>query len=187
MSKHRIREEYRKKRETLTQQEINNYSNKINRLLIDNFNFKNKTAHTFFSINNLKEFDTSFINDFFFNTCKNVSTSITEYSPLSLKHSIVTRNSEFVLDKFNIPTPTLIKPIQPNEIDIVIVPLLTFDNNGNRIGYGKGLYDSFLKECRSDCIKIGVSFFKACSENINIDQHDVKLNACVTPNKIYHF
>ena len=37
-------------------------------------------------------------------------------------------------------------------IDMVICPLLTFDKNGYRVGYGKGFYDRFLTQCRNDVI-----------------------------------
>ena len=74
----------------------------------------------------------------------------------------------------------------PKKIDVVFVPLLAFDLEGNRVGYGKGYYDRFLKNCTSECIKIGVSFFPP-EKKINNDTLDVNLNYCVTPDKIYSF
>ncbi|WP_367890828.1 5-formyltetrahydrofolate cyclo-ligase [Ferruginibacter sp.] len=40
-----------------------------------------------------------------------------------------------------------------------MVPLLSFDKNGNRVGYGKEYYDRFLKQCCSDSRKIGFGYF----------------------------
>ena len=47
------------------------------------------------------------------------------------------------------------------QIEVVFVPLVAFDETGNRVGYGKGFYDEFLKNCSKDTIKIGLSFFEA--------------------------
>ncbi len=76
--------------------------------------------------------------------------------------------------------------IDPQIIDVVFLPLLAFDVNGNRVGYGKGFYDVFLKECRPDVIKIGLSFFEA-EEIIESNANDVAMDFCATPTKIHTF
>ncbi|MEQ1799921.1 MAG: 5-formyltetrahydrofolate cyclo-ligase, partial [Lacibacter sp.] len=43
--------------------------------------------------------------------------------------------------------------VSESEIDLIFVPLLAFDETGNRVGYGKGFYDKFLTKCRPDAIK----------------------------------
>ena len=65
--------------------------------------------------------------------------------------------------------------------------LLTFDEKGNRVGYGKGFYDKFLAECKPEILKIGVSFFEP--ENIIPDvlNTDIQLDLCITPTKVYNF
>ena len=83
--------------------------------------------------------------------------------------------------KFNVPTPITYESSNWDEIDIIIVPLLVFDNLGNRIGYGKGIYDAILEKTRKNCIKIGVSFFKCSPLNIDSEPHDISLNYCQTP------
>lgn len=75
----------------------------------------------------------------------------------------------------------------PEEIDLVIVPLLVFDLKGNRAGYGKGFYDRFLKECRMDCKKIGLSFFEPVDKIDDVNAFDIALTGAVTPEKIYSF
>ncbi|MGC4022748.1 MAG: 5-formyltetrahydrofolate cyclo-ligase, partial [Cyclobacteriaceae bacterium] len=78
--------------------------------------------------------------------------------------------------------------ITPAEkIDIVIVPLLAFDAAGNRVGYGKGFYDQFLKTCRKDCKKIGLSLFEASQDLISNEEHDVKLDYAITPKGVTSF
>jgi 5-formyltetrahydrofolate cyclo-ligase len=70
---------------------------------------------------------------------------------------------------------------------MVIVPLLAFDKQGNRLGYGKGFYDRFLSDCRPDVIKAGTSYFEPEERFEELDQYDVPLDLCITPNNIWKF
>jgi 5-formyltetrahydrofolate cyclo-ligase len=72
-------------------------------------------------------------------------------------------------------------------MDVVFVPLLAFDENGQRVGYGKGFYDRFLNECKEDVITVGLSFFEAENELIEANATDVPLRYCVTPERVYEF
>lgn len=77
--------------------------------------------------------------------------------------------------------------MSPGDIDAVFVPLLAFDKQGFRVGYGKGFYDRFLATCRTDVLKIGFSFFEAEERIEDLNEFDVPLNVCFTPNTIYEF
>ena len=77
--------------------------------------------------------------------------------------------------------------MEPEDIDLLIVPLLSFDSRGYRVGYGKGYYDKFLKNCRKDAIKIGFSFFEPEDVIDDVNHFDIRLNHCITPENIYHF
>jgi 5-formyltetrahydrofolate cyclo-ligase len=74
-----------------------------------------------------------------------------------------------------------------SKIDVVFVPLLAFDKNGNRVGYGKGFYDNFLAKCREDVIKIGLSFFEPEEIIDDVFKTDIRLDYCVTPFGINNF
>lgn len=88
---------------------------------------------------------------------------------------------------WGIPEPKQGIPTAPTDIDLVIVPLLVFDERGNRVGYGKGFYDRFLKLCKAGCKKIGLSFFDPIEQLSDINEFDVKLDACVTPSNVIYF
>lgn len=79
-----------------------------------------------------------------------------------------------------VPTPT-------EKIDMVIVPLLAVDNNGHRVGYGKGFYDRFLAECRIRCLRIGISLFDPVETIEDIDDNDITLTHCLTPSMLLKF
>lgn len=72
-------------------------------------------------------------------------------------------------------------------IDVVLLPLLSFDMEGNRVGYGKGYYDRFLSACRPKVRKIGLSLFDPVDKIIDSEPHDIPLDACVTPQKVWMF
>lgn len=104
-----------------------------------------------------------------------------------LKHYLLTDATKFRTNRWNIPEPVEGTEIEAPKIDVVFIPLLAFDTKGNRVGYGKGFYDKFLSECREDVIKIGFSLFEAEEIIDDIDDYDVPLDYCVTPQKIYSF
>ncbi len=68
---------------------------------------------------------------------------------------------------------------------LVFVPLLAFDKKGNRVGYGKGYYDRFLPHATKDTIIVGISHFEPIDLIEDIDTFDVKMNFCITPNRVW--
>lgn len=97
----------------------------------------------------------------------------------------INSKSDFSIDSYGIPNPTIITPTAPSKIDLILTPLLCIDKKGNRIGYGMGFYDRFFSDCRNDTIKIGLSLFEPLSETIPVDPHDVALDGWITPTKIH--
>lgn len=88
---------------------------------------------------------------------------------------------------WGIPEPTQGVPAEINKIDMVLVPLLAFDEKGHRVGYGKGYYDRFLKQVRRDCKKIGLSMFPPIDRIEDADKLDVAMTGCVTPDGYFEF
>jgi 5-formyltetrahydrofolate cyclo-ligase len=77
--------------------------------------------------------------------------------------------------------------IDPVVIDIIICPLIAFDLKGNRVGYGKGFYDRFLGQCKSDVIKLGLSYFEPINNLTDCNESDLPLSSCITPTQHYFF
>lgn len=100
---------------------------------------------------------------------------------------IVDDDTVFQVNKYGIEEPVDGIDMFPTEIDMVLVPLLTFDKRGHRVGYGKGYYDRFLKQCRKDCLKIGFSYFEPIDHIDDTNGTDIKLDYCITPETIYQF
>ena len=90
-------------------------------------------------------------------------------------------------NSWGIPEPRDGERTRIEDIDLILVPLLTFDHDGHRLGYGKGYYDRFLSECRADTQKVGISFFEPTVEFLPAEPHDVAMDAVVTPRQFYKF
>lgn len=75
--------------------------------------------------------------------------------------------------------------IHDGEIDMVLVPLLAFDKVGYRVGYGKGFYDRFLENINAQ--KIGLSLWPAIARIDDVNEHDIRLDFCITPTETIKF
>ena len=95
--------------------------------------------------------------------------------------------TEFSLNEFGIKEPNDGNHFIIENLDIIFIPLLAFDIEGHRVGYGKGYYDRFLKLTNNSTLKIGLSFFDPINKILDIDDNDVKLDYCVTPKKVHKF
>lgn len=82
------------------------------------------------------------------------------------------------------PKKALIKIIEPEAFDLVVVPGVVFDTNKNRIGYGAGYYDRFLKLVRPDCRKIGICFDLQLVKKIPSEAFDIALDMIISENGI---
>lgn len=104
-----------------------------------------------------------------------------------LKAILVDEDTIFETNAFGVAEPINGTELEPTEIDLIISPLLCFDTKGNRVGYGKGYYDQLFVTCRKDCLKIGVSFFDPVESINDVNEFDIPLDYCVTPERIYTF
>ena len=74
--------------------------------------------------------------------------------------------------------------INPGDIELVICPLVAFDDMKNRIGYGGGYYDRYLPHC-DKALKIGIAFEAQRVEKIATDQYDQVMDIIITEEKVY--
>ena len=111
----------------------------------------------------------------------------TDISTSTIKAIVCDEDDAFECNAYNIPEPVSSQAVHPSEIDLVLLPLLAFDQQGYRVGYGKGFYDRFLQHCRKDCVKVGLSYFDAVPSIEDANEFDVPLDYCITPQKVYVF
>ncbi|MBO0949976.1 5-formyltetrahydrofolate cyclo-ligase [Fibrella sp. HMF5405] len=113
--------------------------------------------------------------------------SITDSKSHTLRHFQLTADTALTETKWGIPEPSGAVEFVVGQPDLVIVPLLAFDNAGNRVGYGGGYYDRFLAEAGPDCLKIGLSFFDPVEHITGIEETDIRLDTCITPEAVFSF
>lgn len=148
-----------------------------------------KTLHTFIRIAKFKEFDTSMIYYRLWHERRGIATCapVTDRETGELEARYFDDAAELAENDWGIREPAGTVKADPEEIDLVIVPLLCFDEAGHRVGYGKGYYDRFLARCRPDCLKLGVSLFPPVAAIEDIHDSDVPLDLCITPDRTYRF
>lgn len=187
LNKAALRKKYKKRRSQLNEETIDSLSLEIANNLLSLAIWDYEFYHTFLSIESLKEVNTDFILSVLSGKDKNIVVSKSDFKTRMLENFLLTDATKIKLNTYNIPEPISGIAIASNAIEVVFVPLLAFDKEGNRIGYGKGFYDNFLASCKPETIKIGLSFFEAEENIVPVLDTDVALNFCVTPLKIYSF
>ena len=87
-----------------------------------------------------------------------------------------------IINKYGIPEPITNKIVYPN---IIFVPLVAFDKNLNRVGYGGGFYDRYLKRIKKNkkIITIGLAYSFQKIKKVPINKYDIKLDFVVTNRK----
>jgi len=187
MDKKEARQKYKDARQQLSDVEIESKSLAIaNRLLqLDVWN--NTYFHLFLTIEHHKEVDTEFILQILAGKDKEIVVSKSDFKTLEMTHFLLTDNTKFSINEYHIPEPIDGLEVPVVKIDVVFVPLLAYDKMGNRVGYGKGFYDTFLSECKPETIKIGLSFFEPEKQIEGVYEGDIRLDYCITPEAIYTF
>ncbi|RWW99671.1 5-formyltetrahydrofolate cyclo-ligase [Flavobacterium cerinum] len=188
MTKKELRLKYKILREALPLTEIEDKSIDIANNVLDLDIWKKNTYfHLYLTMEEQHEVQTSHILNILAGKDKEVIVSRSDFEHFKMIHYLLTDNTKLKKNLYGIPEPIDGIEVPSQRIDVVFVPLLAFDENGQRVGYGKGFYDRFLKECKPDVIKIGLSFFEAEEELIEVQDTDVPLDYCVTPTRVYRF
>lgn len=105
----------------------------------------------------------------------------------SMKAVETNETTFFTVNNYGISEPEGGPVVDPLEIDLILVPLLCFDTRGFRVGYGKGVYDRYLKNRSPEAITIGLSYFDPITQIEDANEFDVSLDYCITPGKVYEF
>lgn len=190
MTKQELRKLYRQKRTALSEAEYG----QLNFQLYQNFfstidlSFVH-VLHTFLPIVEKKEVDTWLILDRVRREFPHIRISIPKVnSQTGVFDSFYFEGlHQLALNEWGIQEPKQGIPTEPEKVDLVLIPLLAYDKDGHRVGYGKGFYDKFLSTCRSDCKKIGLSLFDAEETISDANQLDIKLDLCITPAQAIQF
>jgi 5-formyltetrahydrofolate cyclo-ligase len=79
----------------------------------------------------------------------------------------------------------LSKQLDPQQLDLVIVPGVAFSPQGARLGNGAGYYDRLLHQVRCDCLLMGIAYESQLFEDIQMDHYDVYMDFILTEKQLY--
>ena len=187
MTKSELRKKYKTLRNDLSLNQIDDLSVSIANQVLKLPIWEHSFYHIFLSIEEHKEINTDYILNVLAGKDKNIVISKSDFKTTSLINFLLTDNTVIKKNHWNIPEPVDGIEIDDHKINVVFVPLLAFDKQGNRVGYGKGFYDNFLASCKPETIKIGLSFFEAEHEITDVFEGDIGLDYCVTPLTLFKF
>lgn len=90
--------------------------------------------------------------------------------------------SRLELGAFHIEEPMGNETVDPDSLELIVVPAVAYDKAGNRLGRGKGFYDRLLTSTKA--AKIGIGYDFQLLDSIPTEPHDVKMDAVITQNTI---
>ena len=93
-----------------------------------------------------------------------------------MKFILINEDTEYQKNKFGVMEPTF--GDVGNHFDLMIIPGLAFDKENNRLGYGRGYYDNFLKNI--DTYKIGICFHEQLTTSLPTEKNDIKMDLIIT-------
>lgn len=196
MTKLELRKEFLAQRKALTPAEVKRRSQLIAGHFFDYFQNEGLAdlpafVHSFLPIRRHNEVDTWPIITCFRARFPQIDISVPVMEPgaRQMEHYTLFPETPLVENKLGIPEPA---PESRYETDLlsvktVLVPLLAFDYQGHRVGYGGGYYDRFLAKDVPHGRRIGLSLFGPVESINDVDATDVRLDACITPTRVYRF
>ena len=185
MNKIEARKKYLDLRKKLDNFQIISKSISISNNLQDLPIWEHNFYHIYLPIKEKNEVDTMPIINILNNKKKKVLIPKSDFNNTTMKSFLLNDNTVLKKNNYGIT-----EPINNEEflgrIDVIFIPLVAYDLIGNRVGYGKGFYDKFLRNQNNKILRVGLSFFNP-EKRIKIDEHDENLDFCVTPNRIFNF
>ncbi len=179
--KNELRKIYKEKRKLMSRAEAEEKSVLACNRFLESEMYKNaRTIMLYLPLGN--EADTNLIIKSAFADGKKVALPVTEQESGAITPYFVNENTEFAKGAFSVTEPLNSQAADISEIDVVIVPGIAFDKNGNRIGFGKGCYDKFLN--KFDCIKVGFCYDYQICDEIPSDKYDVKMDCIITEKRV---
>lgn len=172
--KNEMRRDFLNKRLELTKENIKKLSNQISLKVYSNFFLLSGNVGIYFPIRN--EVDILILTDY---GVQNTSIPLMQ-------------GKDMIFKKWNKSEPNnvgrygVIEPLKTAETVVpstIIVPLVAFDEQRNRLGYGSGYYDRYLQNYKG--LKIGVAFEVQKAKTIPAEKLDIKLDYIVTESSIY--
>lgn len=188
LKKNLIRKVYLEKRENLTKKQFSILEADV----IDNAihiikQLKPTLVHCYIPIAHKREINTQLIFEYCWSNNIKTVVPISDFDNSTMTSVERNNSTKIEIAQYGIPEPINPVIISDSKIDLIITPLLAFDHNGHRVGFGKGFYDRFFTKCNNNITKIGLSLFDSINKIEDVDKYDSPLDYVATPNNISTF
>ena len=163
------------------------------RKILDRFydsNYYREAKNIFIYISYDSEINTKGIINKALTDNKKIYVPRTEFKTRLMDAVEITSLDNLIESEYGILEPSVEEPhIDPNEIDLIVVPGVAFDRNGGRMGYGAGFYDRYFKKINEDnmkkVIKLALAYDFQILEKIPMNEQDVPVNYIITEKEFY--
>jgi len=190
MTKDKLRKQFLLKRKKLNNLHLQEKSRAISQQFFKFFDLSEiKKLHIFLPILRQNEINTWFIIDEIRQNHSHIIPIISKskFETYSMESYVLDSHTKIVENDWGIPEPINAIKCPDDTIDMILIPLLGFDKQGFRVGYGKGFYDRFLPNCRKDIIKIGLSLFESVDKIDDVNEYDIRMDFCVMSDRVLLF
>lgn len=182
--KKKLRQELLNRRNALSEEMYHAYSARIRARIkgLDAYRQSHR-IHCYVSMNSRNEVDTRPLIEEMLQSGKEVVVPVTQFEDGTLRHVLLTSTADLEPNKWGVPEPVRGEEVNPETVELVLVPMAGGDPDRNRIGYGKGFYDRFLQKVSA--LKVGL-LFECClvSEGLPVEDFDVPLDTLVTEKRV---
>ena len=186
MLKAELRKKYMQKRKALSTDEAFLLSERIFKNFVDYFKpVPDQKVHIFIPIEKFKEIDTQIFITYFLS--RDIRVFVPKIVDAKLISVEIFNDTKFEINNWGISEPVSNEDSGVSDFNYVITPLLYCDRKGNRVGYGKGFYDSFFENISSEVKKIGVNYFNPDEYIDDVWGNDIPLDYLVTATDVLSF
>jgi len=181
--KNKIRQNCLEQRSQLEEEDYQSKSSRIIERLTKLSEFKEAgVVHCYVSLNRRKEVNTHPLIKMLLKSNKKVAVPVTNFKKGTLTNLYLDRFEELKENKWGVPEPQKGKKAEKSDIDLVVVPMVAGDLKKNRIGYGKGFYDRFLRDI--GCPSAGLVFELSIADEIPVEDFDIPLSKLITEKRV---
>lgn len=180
VDKKKFRKQCLRYRQQLTSEKYQKHSGQIIANLLKEVNLdKYDTIHCYAAITKNREVNTFPLLKNLIDDGKRVVLPVSDFEHVEMNNILLHSVNELQENNWGIPEPKSGPEVEDSTIDLAIIPMVGADKNCNRIGYGRGFYDRFLKNFNAP--KVGLCYRQCViSEVLNTNYHDVPLDMVVT-------
>lgn len=188
MTKASLRKAYLARRQALDESSYQQQSRQIQERFLQQFDLAQYASiHIYLSVAERREVATWGMVQTLFSRYPEVVVAAPQLTgkPGRIASRIITPQTTFQTHPWGVQEPVEGPLIDAASFDLVILPVIAFDKQGHRVGYGKGHYDRFLTQCKPTITRVGLCFEDPVPAITDLHAHDLPVDYCITPRQVW--